>query len=144
MTEKLAAQLVQIIQESLIKFDPITESQWSEKPVAEKWSKKEILGHLADSAFTNIQRFVRIQHADQTNLYYDQNFWVKANDYQHQDIAAIQSLWQTLNLQIARVWKNTSADDLQKTIPVNEETPTLQFFMEDYIVHMSHHLRQII
>ncbi|MEO9805680.1 MAG: DinB family protein [Reichenbachiella sp.] len=143
MTESLATELSQIIQDSLKQFDTIPEEYWTKKPSPEKWSKKEILGHLTDSALNNIQRFVRVQHGDQTNLYYEQDFWVKANDYQHQDLASIKTLWQSLNLQIARVWKKTWDADLQKTIPVKDETPTLQFLMEDYIVHMNHHLRQI-
>ncbi|SMD36142.1 DinB superfamily protein [Reichenbachiella faecimaris] len=143
MTEALATQLSQIIETALKDFESISEEQWNTKPAPEKWSKKEILGHLADSAINNIHRFVRIPQGDQTNIWYDQNYWVKASDYEHQDLESIKSLWQSLNLQIVRVWKKTWDADLQKTIPVKDETPTLQFLMEDYIDHLNHHLRQI-
>lgn len=144
MTETLAKQLTQIIKQSQEQFESISEKDWNNKPSPEKWSKKEVLGHLADSAMNNIHRFIRIKQGDQTNIWYDQNFWVKAGDYEHQDLESVKMLWKSLNLQIARVWENLGDTDLQKTIPVKDEMPTLQFLMEDYIDHLNHHLKQIL
>jgi hypothetical protein len=39
-------------------FKTISNEEWDFKPSENKWSKKEILGHLCDSAFNNIRRFV--------------------------------------------------------------------------------------
>ncbi|MEP2024074.1 MAG: DinB family protein [Reichenbachiella sp.] len=144
MTEALAKQLTQIVAHSLKQFESISAEDWNNKPTPEKWSKKEILGHLADSAMNNIHRFIRIKQGDQTNIWYDQNFWVKTSDYEHQNLQAVKTLWKSLNVQIARVWKKINDVDLQKTIPVKDETPTLQFLMEDYIDHLNHHLKQIL
>lgn len=144
MTEKLVLQFSDIIESALQKFDALNHDDWNHKPFPEKWSKKEILGHLVDSALNNIHRFIRIQHGDQTNIYYEQDFWVRASDYQDQDINEIIALWQAINWQIARVWNRISAEDLSKTIPVKDESPTLQFLMEDYFDHLNHHLRQIV
>ncbi|WP_422360422.1 DinB family protein [Reichenbachiella sp.] len=144
MTEVLAKQLSQIIEHTLQQFESISEEAWNTKPAPEKWSKKEVLGHLADSAMNNIHRFIRIKQGDETNIWYDQNFWVKASDYESQNLATVKTLWESLNLQIARVWANIDEADLQKTIPVKDETPTLKFLMEDYIDHLNHHLKQIL
>ncbi|MEO9965380.1 MAG: DinB family protein [Reichenbachiella sp.] len=144
MTDLLSKELNQIIESTLRKLETLETESWNHKPAPDKWSKKEVFGHLIDSALNNIHRFVRIQYGDHTNFYYDQDFWVKANDYQAQDLNTILLLWKMLNLQIAVVWKGTSDSDLQKTIPVKDELPTLQFLMEDYLVHMNHHLKKII
>ena len=144
MTEQLTKQLTQIIEHSLQQFDSISDETWNIKPAPEKWSKKEVLGHLADSAINNIHRFIRIKQGDQTNIWYDQNFWVKASDYQNQNLASVKTLWESLNLQIVRIWTNIDEADLQKTIPVKDEVPTLKFLMEDYIDHLNHHLKQIV
>ena len=40
------------------KFLAIGESSINEKPKPNKWSKKEILGHLVDSAINNLQRII--------------------------------------------------------------------------------------
>mgnify|MGYP003597480034 CR=1 FL=1 len=40
----------------------ISDSEFSHKPMPNKWSKKEILGHLIDSASNNHHRFIRSQY----------------------------------------------------------------------------------
>ena len=51
-----------IIDTELKRFETISEDEWSYKASPEKWSRKEIIGHLCDSAFTNIRRFVVTQY----------------------------------------------------------------------------------
>lgn len=60
----------------------IGEPAFSTKPAPEKWSKKEIIGHLIDSATNNHQRFVRAQFEPTPQIYYDQNKW---NEYSYYD-----------------------------------------------------------
>jgi hypothetical protein len=59
----------------------IDEKEYLLKPAPEKWSKKEILGHLVDSAQTNIRRFVVAQYEEQPHIVYAQNAWVTAANY---------------------------------------------------------------
>ena len=46
------------------RLEAIPEEEYLRKPHPEKWSKKEILGHLVDSAQNNIRRFVVAQYED--------------------------------------------------------------------------------
>ena len=46
-------------------FKQMTEVEASQRPAPQKWSKKEILGHLCDSAIHNLQRFINIQFEKQ-------------------------------------------------------------------------------
>jgi hypothetical protein len=50
----------------------IDEVEFSRKVSPDKWSKKEILGHLIDSATNNHQRFVRAQF-ETPQIYYEQD-----------------------------------------------------------------------
>ena len=143
MTNQLANQLNETINEALKAFENISIQDWNDKPLPEKWSRKEVLGHLIDSALNNIHRFIRVKEGDQTNIFYSQDFWVEASDYQNQNFDEISSLWRMINFQIERVWRNMPDSKLEKTIPVKDENPTLKFLMEDYIDHMKHHLKQI-
>lgn len=59
-----AARLEQIISEHLPALHQLTNEAWLYKPAPDKWSRKEILGHLADSAHSNIRRFVVAQYED--------------------------------------------------------------------------------
>ena len=116
------------------------------KPRPEKWSRLEILGHLIDSARYNMARFTEIPLAD--GLYevssYPQDALVKINAYQTLSVAELVILWQSLNTQICTIIEQTSASALQKRIRVASETKTLQWLMEDYVLHMEYHLAQIL
>jgi len=71
----------------------------SEKTNPEKWSKKEILGHLIDSGINNLQRFTEIQFDEKPYKLesYNQNELVKANQYQGADSDEILNLLQAIN-----------------------------------------------
>jgi hypothetical protein len=58
-------------------LNALDENEFSFKPAENKWSKKEILGHLIDSASNNHQRFVRAQFEEHANIFYHQNEWVE-------------------------------------------------------------------
>ena len=122
-----------------------------------KWSAKEVLGHLIDSASNNHQRFVRAQFADDLVCAgYDQDAWVAAQHYQEAAWSELVSLWASLNLHLARVIEGSPAEarsrprakhNLDKVAfrPVPAEQPTtLEYFMADYVAHLKHHLAQIL
>lgn len=141
---ELAQQLEQIISGVSAQLEEISDQTWSAKPHPDKWSKKEVLGHLCDSAINNIHRFVRAQHGDMTNIFYNQDKWVQLSNYQERTHSEVINLWQYTNRHIALTWKNIDDNDLSKTIPVKDDRPTLVFLMTDYIDHLNHHIKQII
>jgi len=70
---------------------------WETKTSPIKWSKKEIIGHLIDSAQVNLQRFIRCTYEENFKLIYEQDEWVAAARYQDADIKEILDLWILLN-----------------------------------------------
>ena len=74
--EKTVGELYGIIN-NLLNAD-ISSIQWEYKASSEKWSKKEIIGHLIDSAMINLQRFVRCTYEENFKLTYEQVEWVEA------------------------------------------------------------------
>lgn len=135
----------------------ISEEQSAVSPDSGKWSAKQIIGHLIDSASNNHQRFVRAQFKD--NLVfegYEQEQWVEFQDYRNTAWKDLLDLWRAYNLHIARVMVNTPDDirtarrakhNLHMTAlyPVPENEPaTLEYFMLDYIKHLESHLKQIL
>lgn len=138
--------LKNIVEDELLRFENISEEEWSHKISIEKWSKKEILGHLCDSALANIRRFVITQYKENENIVYDQNFWVKAQNYQSVPTSDIIGLWKFLNFQIVNVVENIPDSALQKTCDMTKKEPqifTLEFIINDYISHLQHHLKAI-
>ncbi len=135
----------------------ISEADSGRRPVPGKWSPKEIVGHLIDSASNNHQRFVRAQFKDDLLFPgYDQDAWVAAQRYQETPWSALVELWRAYNLHLARVMAATpEAARLREhrrhnfhqiawqTVPEGEPT-TLDYFMRDYVTHLRHHLGQIL
>ena len=113
---------------------------WAGESLNGKWSPKEILGHLIDSAQVNLQRFVRCTYESNFVLIYAQDEWVAAQHYKDADITELLSLWQLINKQIVTVLNNYPPERWQATC--NDHT--VEFLANDYIDHMCHHLNQII
>ncbi len=122
-----------------------------------KWSHKEIVGHLIDSASNNHQRFVRAQYtSDLVCPSYEQDVWVTAQKYDDESWPDLVHLWAAYNLHLAHIISVMPEDALMrvrqehnldqiawKTVAKNTPT-TLEYFVRDYAGHMRHHLRQIL
>ena len=79
----MVSALASVVAHALPLLSAISEDAASKKPAPNKWSKKEILGHLIDSAANNHQRFMRLQLQTEISLPgYDQDDWVRLNHYQ--------------------------------------------------------------
>jgi GNAT superfamily N-acetyltransferase len=141
----LSGQLKDTIDKALEKFKTIDEATWKAKTDFKKWSKKEILGHLIDSAANNHQRFVRAQyHEKLASPIYKQDKWVDLQNYQNSATAELQELWYAYNRHLCAVIHHIRYDKIQTVCIIGENEPvTLAFLVEDYISHLQHHLKQI-
>ena len=61
MSNTVIDDLRTTVREAAVKLHRYQESETAVRPAPDKWSKKEILGHLLDSAVNNHHRFVRAQ-----------------------------------------------------------------------------------
>ncbi len=143
-------QLIQSLEHHLRtvpqKLQKISLSVLEQKPQPHKWSKKEILGHLVDSAQNNLRRFVEIQHCPEPYQIqgYAQDDCVRINGYQQMRIQEVTKLWITINQQIVRVWKNLPLEKLpSKVLNTDGSESSLQWWITDYVRHLEHHLQQI-
>lgn len=140
-------KLQQLLENGLDYFAQVSESEMSQKVSTEKWSKKEILGHLIDSGINNLQRFTEIQFKEQPYRIrgYNQNELVKANNYQNTKTSDIVTLWNAINRQILNLIQNQTEETLNYKIELNtNEFSDLRFLMQDYVTHLEHHLKQIV
>ena len=124
-----------------------SQSELTKKPIPEKWSKKEIIGHLIDSGINNLQRFTEIQFESKPYRIrkYNQDELVKANDYQNSETAEIVEFWISINHRIKNLMEQQSEKTLNFKIELDNGTISdLRFLMNDYVDHLEHHLNQII
>lgn len=116
------------------------------KPAETSWSKKEILGHLIDSAIHNLQRFTEIQYAERPYIIrpYNQDELVKANNYRDKKVQDLLNLLIALNKHIIYLINQQTGETLNYSIVLPDKTVTdLKFVIEDYFEHFYHHLNQI-
>jgi hypothetical protein len=108
------------------------------------WTRKQILGHLIDSANVNLQRFLRGQVQPGFSLLYPQDEFVELNAYADRSFADVLALWLALNRQLLHVAERIPTDKLDSLCGQGDgEDWTLRFRIIDYVGHMQHHLDQI-
>ena len=149
-------EFVRTVEEASARLLSLTEAE-SRAPLAEgKWSAKEVIGHLVDSASNNHQRFVRAQLKDDLVFEgYAQDEWVRVQAYREEPWPLLVNLWKFYNLHLAHVCRHApAAERLRERREHNlhevgwaevspAEPATLEHLMRDYVGHLKHHLRQI-
>ena len=136
--------LEKIIQNYLRRLETLSEEIYNRKPQPDKWSKKEILGHLIDSAQNNIRRFIVSQYEEAPTILYQQHVWVAATGYQHYPTADLVKLWSLLNRHICIILKNMSPETAKRTCSMGGQQQTMEWVAADYCNHLLHHLHQIL
>lgn len=145
--KEIITRILYLINEVPKRLEAFSVEEMTARPAPGKWSRREILGHLCDSALHNWQRFCLAQHSadgDLRHTGYQQEILVKENNWQGQATAEIAQLWASLNAQIVAVLKNLPKEKIQNPIVLpNGEPATLEFLIQDYLTHLEHHLAQI-
>ena len=144
--KNVAHELNAIVAEAYERLAAVSEAASATPPAPGKWSRKEIIGHLIDSASNNHQRFVRVQQTDGLALPgYEQEHWVAAQNYRHEAWADLLAFWRGYNLHLAHVIAAIPADKLEHRCSIDGDEPvTLRFIAEDYVQHLQHHLGQMV
>jgi len=137
------SQLESIVTQYGPLLQKLDDQEASYKPSATKWSKKELIGHMIDSAQNNIRRFIVAQYEEKPLISYAQDHWVKAAGYQQQDLKDIVQLWLLINYHIINILKNIPEALLQREVQT-EQLHTIQWLAADYNKHLLHHLHQVL
>jgi hypothetical protein len=109
------------------------------------WTRKQIVGHLLDSAANNRQRFVRAStDGNYTGPGYAQNAWVDAHGYADQSWETLLRWWETEHAILAAVVDGIPEERLETACIVGNDAPVpLRFLIEDYLRHQRWHLAQL-
>jgi len=116
------------------------------KSTPHEWSKKEILGHLIDSATNNHQRFVRaVNNVAVQFPTYDQDEWVRIQQYNETPWSSLVALWSAYNNHLSRVIECIPRDAESSPCNIGKEEPVpLDYVIKDYLRHLRHHLEKIL
>lgn len=152
-----ARRLVHVLDRATPALLALDDAVTTRRPASGRWSPCEIVGHLVDSASNNHQRFVRMRdHDDLVVEGYEQDAWVTAQRYQDAPWQELVLLWMTYNRHLARLMAATPAADRERVrrshnlhlrafrpVPADRSV-TLDYFMNDYVEHLEHHLAQVL
>ena len=143
--ERVAAELVELTEEVSQRLARIGDEESSVRPAPNEWSKKEIVGHLIDSATNNHHRYVRAQLEDELVFpAYEQEEWVSVQAHNKSSWEQLINLWRLYNLQLAHVIRQIPSDKLGAPCRIGSYEPvTLGYLVEDYVVHMKLHVKQL-
>jgi hypothetical protein len=133
----------------------LSDAEARQRPAPGKWSVKEIVGHLIDSAANNHRRFVEAQFQDTLTFPgYAQDAWVTGQRYQEAAWPSLVALWAGYNDHLVHVVRAIPRAVLEQPRaahnldelgwrPVPRTDPaTLGYLIEDYVAHLEHHVAQ--
>ena len=141
----VANDLLSVVDAALPAVRAIAESVADTPRAPGKWSPKQVIGHLIDSAANNHQRFVRGQEGGELTLPgYDQDHWVASQGYQDRAWQDVIRLWDAYNRHLAHVIARIPPDRRDVRCTIGAEPPvSLGFLAHDYVRHLRHHLGQL-
>jgi hypothetical protein len=129
-----------IVEDLFKKMSSVNEDTASIRLSIDKWSLKEMIGHLVDSASNNHQRFIRLQENAEISIpQYAPEFWIKAADYLQYPWSEIVTLWHSYNKLILHIIKNVDTGCLNNIWKKYGQDLTLGFIIEDYYRHLIWH-----
>jgi len=143
--KNLSDDLLRVVETAEPRLRAFSELESAKPVLPGGWSRKQVIGHLVDSASNNHQRFVRA--ALQPSLEfpaYDQDGNARVQAFQEAGWSLLVSLWADYNRYLAHVIAHLPAAKLQTVCRIGSGSPvTLEFLARDYFRHLEHHLVQI-
>ena len=112
------------------------------KLAEDKWSLREIIGHLVDSASNSHQRFVRLQFGDLPDFpVYGPEEWVRTQKYNSMNWEVLVALWYNYNCLLLNVIENIDETAYKNVWVKVEDTIPLDELVRDYYRHLELHIK---
>jgi hypothetical protein len=147
MPRQLANLLRDTLAQELPNLSALSEIAASTQPSGpNSWSTKQELGHLIDSAANNHIRFVRAAiEPELTGPSYAQNAWVQTHAYHEKPWTTTLFFWHAYNTFLVELIAHIPPDKLTTPCTIGSSEPSsLRFLIEDYVLHLQHHLDHLL
>jgi DinB superfamily len=139
---ELSARLETVLRGAMPWLLTISEAEASVPEREGKWSAKQVIGHLTDSAVNNLRRIMLLEIEPGQKLSgYAQMEWVSLQHYGEREWSQVLGLWFALNEHVAWTIAHVETARLANVGVIEGEPVTLGFLIADYVAHIQHHLR---
>jgi hypothetical protein len=119
----------------------VPEGQTAINLAPDKWSLKQIIGHLIDSASNNHQRFVRLRLAPELIFpKYDNEAWLSAQDHNGFPWKDLVSFWSLYNEFLLHLISALPSDSLSNVWINGAEKTALGELVRGYYEHLGKHV----
>lgn len=139
-------ELQELIASLPAEWSAISDEQAARPRADGGWSRKQIVGHMIDSATVNHQRFIRALAGERDfNLLYAQEEWVDLNGYQAREWRAVVRLWEEVNIHLLAVCRHIREDQADLVCGQHGDPGpwTLAYRVPDYVAHLEMHVEQM-
>jgi len=145
MADDVGAALRATVERETVRLRAMSEEEAARRPSPEKWNRKEVLGHLIDSACNNHQRIVRALLSNELDFpAYAQDDWVRCQDHAGEEWGVLVGLWHAYNRRLASIIALVPRDKLATRCRIGDGRPTtLGDLIVGYLRHLEHHLGQL-
>ena len=108
----------------MVENSNIADIKLSEK----KWTLKEMVAHLIDSASNNHQRIIRLQIDEKITFpSYEAENWKNATKIKEFDFTELIKFWKGYNFYLLHLIKNINENNLNNIWKINEKEISLKF-----------------
>jgi hypothetical protein len=148
-SSELATYLTRTLASEIVHLRAIPDGPATAKPnrrTGDGWSQREELGHLIDSAVNNHARIVRAAlEPAYEGPGYEQAGWVEVHRYREIPWTELVDVWHAHNRILVPMIAAIPAAKLTTPCRVGNGAPvTLEFLIDDYVLHIRHHLDQVL
>jgi uncharacterized damage-inducible protein DinB len=142
---EISAQISEAVDKLKPEMQKISAEEARRKPAPNKWSKQEILGHLVDSAYNNMQRVVRSKY-NKSHAFppWEQDEWMSVQQYNQAGWQEVIDLFTLNNRQFCRAINNLPPEAFNAECNMGKGPVTLNDVLKEYIRHMNHHIAQLV
>jgi len=142
---EIAVELAGVVERAAPALRRIEDGDAGAAALSGGWSRKQVIGHLIDSASNNHQRFVRAALAGALVWPgYDQDGCVKVQAFQEAPWPMLVDAWEGMNRLLAHVLTHLPAAAASAPCRIGDHAAIpLAELAAQYVTHLRHHLDQL-
>jgi hypothetical protein len=141
----VAKELREVVGATVPQLAKMSDAEAARPYAPGKWTRKQLVSHLIDSASNNHQRFTRAALTGPLTFPgYDQNGLMRIQQPNEMGWTTLVTLWGTYNEFLAHVIERLPAEAAETPCTIGGDVSgTLAFLTRDYLEHLKHHVNQI-